>query len=73
MVIRKKRRRTGKHVIDLTGPQGNAYCLLAYAEQWSKMLGKDFEDISKRMKSSDYENLLKVFDEEFGNYFILER
>ncbi len=34
---------------------------------------KDWPSILERMKSSDYENLIKVFDEEFGDYVDLER
>jgi hypothetical protein len=59
--------------IDLTGPDGNAYALLAYAKTLAKMLDKDFDEIKKRMTSGDYENLVEVFEEEFGNYVILWR
>jgi len=59
--------------IDLTGPQGNAYCLLAVAKSLCEQLGKDYEEISKRMKSSDYENLIEVFDSEFSDYITLYR
>ncbi len=61
-----------KH-IDLTGPKENAFCLFAIAEDLAKHLGKDSESIIERMKSSDYENLLKVFDEEFGSMITLYR
>jgi hypothetical protein len=59
--------------IDLTGPQGNAFCLLAVVKSLCKQLGKDYEEISKRMKSSDYENLIEVFDSEFSDYVTLYR
>lgn len=72
MVIRKKKKNR-KHIIDLTGPEGNAYYLLGLAESYCKQLGKDWDDVNKRMKASDYENLVKVFDEEFGSFVILER
>ena len=55
------------HVIDLGGPDGNAYALLAYAKRWAEQLDKDYEDISKRMRSGDYDNLVNVFVEEFGD------
>ena len=58
----------GKIKITLTGPDGNAYCLLGYADSLCKQLDKDFKEIQKEMTSGDYENLLKVFDREFGNY-----
>jgi hypothetical protein len=63
----------GRPVIDLTGPEGNAGVLLAYASRWGRQLGKDTADIHKRMTSGDYENLVKVFDEEFGDYCDLLR
>lgn len=60
-------------IIDLTGPDGNAYVLLAYATRFAKELGLDAEKICDEMKESDYENLLKVFDSYFGSFVILER
>ena len=65
-MIRNKEDRVGKKEIDITGPDGNAYCLLGYAKNLCEQLGKDYEKISKEMKSSDYENLINVFDREFG-------
>lgn len=59
--------------IDLTGPKGNAFYLLAAAEGLAKQLDKDDKDITERMTSGDYENLLKVFDEEFGDIVTLYR
>ena len=59
-----------KREINLLGPDGNAYFLLATADNLSKQLdlGDDVrEKISDEMKSSDYENLIKVFDKYFGN------
>lgn len=54
-------------VIDLTGPQGNAYCLMGYAKQYAKQLGKNSEAIIAKMQSGNYENLVAVFEEEFGD------
>jgi len=68
-----KELRRGKLKIDLTGPQGNAYCLLGYAKDFCKQLEKDWPSINKEMTSGDYENLLKVFDREFGAYVDLYR
>jgi acid stress-induced BolA-like protein IbaG/YrbA len=59
--------------IDLTGPDGNAFALMAYASRFAKQLGLDKEAIIKDMMSSDYEHLLQVFDEHFGDYVILYR
>lgn len=60
-------------VIDITGPQGNAFCLLGYAKDFAKQLGLDYDQINTEMTSGDYENLLSVFDKYFGDYVILER
>jgi hypothetical protein len=72
-MIRKKKERTGPIVIDLTGPDGNAYALMAYATRFAKQLDLDEKVIIKEMTSGDYENLLKVFDRYFGGFVILER
>ena len=73
MIIDKNKKKEKRIEIDLTGPQGNAFCLLGYAKQFAKQLGKDWEDINKRMTSGDYENLLKVFENEFGDYVVMYR
>jgi pantoate kinase len=60
-------------VIDLTGPQGNAFYLMAQAGRYARRLGLDESAVVDEMKASDYENLVKVFDRYFGDYVILER
>jgi hypothetical protein len=60
-------------VIDLTGPEGNAFALMALASRYARDLGLDSDAVIAEMKSSDYENLLQVFDSYFGEYVILER
>jgi hypothetical protein len=60
-------------VIDLTGPQGNAFFLLGLVGQYARKLGLDGDQIITEMKSGDYENLVAVFDHYFGDYVILER
>jgi hypothetical protein len=60
-------------VIDLTGPEGNAYVLMGYASRLGKQLGLDVDQIITEMKSGDYENLVEVFDSYFGDFVILER
>ena len=62
--------------IDLTGPEGNAFVLLGYAKRYAKQLGKngvEAEAIVHEMMQGDYENLLDVFDREFGDYVTLYR
>jgi len=60
-------------VIDLTGPDGNAFALLAYAKRFAQQLNLDFSKIQDEMTSGDYENLIQVFDDYFGEIVILER
>jgi len=71
-MIRKKQP-DNKVVIDLTGPDGNAFVLMGYARQFARQLGLDSNKIIKEMTSGDYENLLEVFDKNFGSFVILER
>jgi hypothetical protein len=60
-------------VIDLTGPDGNSYALLAYAARFGSRLNLDVKQIHQEMTAHDYENLVRVFDNYFGEYVILER
>jgi hypothetical protein len=62
--------------IDLTGPEGNAYVLLGYADRFSRQLGHDeFKRlcIQDEMKLADYECLVQTFDREFGSFVTLWR
>lgn len=69
MKNKKRYVRTWKRIIDLTGPDGNAYYLLGLAQVFANQLGKDGDEICRKMTSSDsYFNLVTVFKEEFGNY-----
>ena len=74
-MIRKKEDPGGKPVLDLTGPDGNAYALLAYAKRYAKDLGMmdKWKDVEKEMTSGDYEHLVQTFDKYFGDFVILER
>ena len=72
-MIRDKIKNSGPIVIDLTGPEGNAFCLMGYANKFARQLNLDGSTIIAEMKSGDYENLLKVFDSYFGEYVILEK
>lgn len=63
-------------IIDLTGPEGNAYVLLGYAETLGRNIGlpkQEIEMVKEEMTSGDYENLLNTFDRYFGDFVILER
>ena len=74
MIVKKEK--TNGIEIDLTGPQGNAYYLLGVAKRFGKQLDmsqKYIDNMLERMMSGDYENLINVFDEEFGSVVTLYR
>ena len=71
-MIRQKQYNT-ECVIDLTGPDGNAFSLMAHAQHLAKQLGFNDKEIVDEMTTGDYENLISVFDKYFGDYVILER
>ena len=65
-----------KQVIDLTGPEGNAFYLLGTASKLCKQIGISSSrttEILDEMKSSDHENLIQLFDKYFGKLIDLER
>lgn len=69
----KKKINKGVIEVDLTGPQGNAFYLMGLASQLSKKMELDTDVILEEMRSGDYENLIKVFDNYFGGLVILYR
>ena len=76
MAIVSKDRMNRRIEIDLTGPQGNTYCMLYMADQYGKQMGKSPEEreaLQGEMTSGDYENLVAVFDREFGSFVDLLR
>lgn len=72
-MIRKKQTQAGPIVIDLTGPDGNAFALMGKARSLAKQLDLDSTKIIQEMTSGDYENLIETFDNYFGEFVILER
>ena len=62
-----------KQVIDLTGPQGNAFYLLGTAMKLCKQIGLDVNAVLKDLKGGDYEHLITRFDYHFGMIIDLER
>ncbi len=67
---------TRKQVIDLTGPQGNAFYLLGTTMKLCKQIGFSelaTQGILEDMKSGDYEHLITRFDYHFGDVIDLER
>jgi hypothetical protein len=72
-MIKYKKMKTGPVEIDLTGPDGNAFNLIAIAGNLAKQLDLDKKKIQSEMMSGNYENLLKVFDKHFGEFVTLYR
>jgi len=70
-MIRAKQKHSGPIVVDLTGPDGNAFALMGLASRLAKQLG--IESPTAEMMKGDYEHLLEVFDKNFGDHVILER
>ncbi len=70
-MIKSKLKTPKKLKIDLTGPQGNAYYILGVAKQLAKTLNKDYQKIQKDMMVGDYDNLIKIFEREFGDIVTL--
>ena len=76
MAIKSKSEMRTTIEIDLTGPAGNAFVLLGYAERFCRQLG--YDDFKTRcvldeMRLTDYEGLLYTFDREFGHFVTLYR
>ncbi len=76
-MIKKKEDMSQRPIeIDLTGPHGNAYYLLALANELGKQLGYNKfkrKCIRDEMMLADYECLLQTFDREFGMIVTLYR
>lgn len=67
MAIKRQSEMTRRPTIDLSGPEGNAYVLLSYANRWGREQGKDTAKIHKEMTKGDYHNLVRVFVREFDH------
>ena len=62
-------------IIDIDGPEGNAFVLMGYASSTmrkSRFDEETKESVLNEMQSGDYINLLKVFDRYFGSVFTLQ-
>ncbi len=56
----------GQLVMDLRGPEGNAFCILGTVNGILRQLGHDKQardEFMAKATSGDYENLLKVVEE----------
>ena len=74
MTIRKKTNKE-RPLIDLTGPQGNAFYLIAVVEKTFRQSGAPDlgKSIIEEMKNGDYEHLVKTFDLYLGEHFDIVR
>lgn len=71
----RRTKESHEHIINLDGPDGNAFYLIGLALNVAKQLqwtNEEIDDLQARLKAGDYYNLLKVFDKEFGMLFVLE-
>jgi hypothetical protein len=73
MAIKSIEEMDNGYVIDLTGPDGNAFALLGQAKGLCRQLDLDYEEVSAEMKSGDYDNLVETFDKYFGDFVTLYR
>ena len=57
-------------VIDLQGPSGNAFALIGYADDFLRQMGRrhEFSAMRTEMMSGDYDNLISIFEKNFGDY-----
>ena len=60
-------------VIDLQGPQGNAFALMGHAVDLLRQLDRrdEVHAIRTDMMSGDYDNLIRIFEKNFGDYVTL--
>ena len=66
---------TPTNIINLDGPDGNTNILLGEAMRLAKEMGyahDDIQSLTDTMTKSDYTNLVKTFDNHFGDFVILE-
>ena len=74
MAIRKKTNKE-RPLIDLSGPQGNAFYLIAVVDKTFRRSGASElgQSIIEEMKKGDYEHLVKTFDLYLGEHFDIVR
>jgi len=71
MIVKAHTRPQKEIEIDLSGPEGNAFVLMGYAERLAKEHGLDSNAIIVEMMSGDYPNLVRTLDRYFGHCLIL--
>jgi len=76
LILSKEDKPKSRIEIDLTGPDGNAFSLMKWAEVLGYQLGYSRNRVAairEVMMMGDYEGLVKVFDKEFGHFVTLWR
>ncbi len=73
MIVAKETKAIKQVEIDLTGPEGNAFVLIGYANKWARQMGLDVKEVQRELMSGDYEHLLSVIEKYFGEYVIMYR
>ena len=69
----RKSTRASEIVINLDGPNGNAFYLLRIAKQYAHSMGMKASPIMSEMcAGTDYYELVKVFEKHFGHLVVLE-
>lgn len=74
MGIKPKFLQESQSVIDLTGPDGNAFALMAIAKSTARQLDYNHDEVKALlddMQSGNYTHLVMTFDKHFGDYFTL--
>ena len=74
-MIKDRKEKNPMIEIDLSGPEGNAFVLLKYADTLGKRIYgyKKTEEILEEMRLSTYELLILTFDKYFGEVVTLYR
>jgi len=67
-ILRKEDIPYVKPQIDLNGPGGNAFALMASCSGFAKKLNLDWTAIQADCMSGDYEHLVETLQKHFGDY-----
>ena len=60
------------YVINLDGPEGNAFVLLGAAQTLCRQLGLNRDEVFEDLQAGDYNHLLQTFEGYFGPFVTLE-
>ena len=65
-------RQTTEYVLNIDGPEGNAFALLGAAQNLCRQLGLNRDEVFEELQAGDYNHLLVTFDGWFGDFVTLE-